>query len=689
MISLLAAGSLAAAGAAGQQTIFVTTSADVVDVPNGATIDDLPGPDGMVSFREALRASDNTAGRQTVGFEIPEERWYLPHIFPGQVLIQGSQSWSAREPVTIDGTTQTAYTGDTYPDGNEVMIYGLSTYLNGDGSIATGLHSSRIEFNGSNNDIYGNTGGMFIALYFGTGTVVHDNEAETININWGHENVIVRNTTIRVRITGGGGAYPQATGNRIGGPDAADRNFITGFGNYGEHGFPAGTTVELYGTEDTLIQNNYIGTTPDGMDIGNRASTAGIGVYTNNNNLTIRDNLIAISARHAQGGGHYGAPIYLSCYEGGDGIYIYGNTLGLNADGEPLLGGLHGIWVDADAVEWATNVHIGGPEPGQGNVIAGHWSTGVLMYNGPGIPPAGGIRVSGNSIYANGEIGIDLMPNTWDFGPTPNDPLDADMGANGLQNYPVLTDAVNDGLSIHITGTLHSEPLMDYTVEFFASPECDPSGFGQGEVFVGAAGVSTDNSGNATFDVILPATIPSGWVLTSTATLEPVGATSEFSACIPIGDSGEAALLTDMQVVTGTLLGGTISDLLASDDAYVHTRSGFGRSLVDLHHMEMIVSAETAVASPTAMSLAIESHIDEPAGTAQIRLRNWTTGMFEPVGQYAIGNVDAAEQIGDIDTTSYVDPSGRIDLSIRHIVFVPFLAFTFESFVDQVEMNVR
>jgi len=36
-----------------------------------------------------------------------------------------------------------------------------------------------------------------------------------------------------------------------------------------------------------------------------------------------------------------------------------------------------------------------------------------------------------------------------------------------------------------------------------------------------------------------------------------------------------------------------------------------------------------------------------------------------------------------------VSESGDIELSIKHLVFVPFLAFTFESFVDQVEIVVE
>ena len=45
---------------------------------------------------------------------------------------------------------------------------------------------------------------------------------------------------------------------------------------------------------------------------------------------------------------------------------------------------------------------------------------------------------------------------------------------------------------------------------------------------------STDAGGNAPFDVSLPVAVPEGWVITSTATVEPLGATSEFSQCVTV-----------------------------------------------------------------------------------------------------------------------------------------------------------
>ena len=422
-----------------------------------------------------------------------------------------------------------------------MSLDGLGLGLNGDNSELFGFHGCNVGLGGNDSVIRDNTGGMDISVGpFNGGWVVRDNEADTIAISYSDNNVVIRNVMDRVRITGQGAFGPPASGNRIGGPDPADRNFIRGWGNYGEHRVPAGDAVELYYTDNTLIQNNYIGTTPDGMAIYNQACTVGVAIHNKNDDVLVRDNLFAV---HAVGvypstGLQSGTPVYLGLYLGGTGIEITGNTMGLNALGEPLLGGVNGIVVSTYAFEAGAEVRIGGPNPGDGNVIAAHLSTGVLMMASPGIPAIGNIRRSGNAIYDNGDIGIDLMPNTWDFGVTPNDALDTDAGANDLQDFPVLASAMREGAGVWVVGSLHSRTTKDYTIEFFISPECDASGLGEGELFVGATAVTTDAAGDGSFDVVLAAGVPDGWVVTATATREPLGRNSEFLACVDVTGVG-------------------------------------------------------------------------------------------------------------------------------------------------------
>ena len=523
---------LASAGAVQAQTVTVTTSFDDIDIDYWTgTVADLPGPDGKVSFPEALRATDNTPGHQTIEFAIPPGEWWLPTLFPGQVKLQSIFSWTASDSVTIDGTTQTAFTGDTFPGGWEISLDGLQLYLHGDGSTLRGFHGSRIYVSGSGCLIEDNTGGMHIEAYGGSGSTIRGNEASLIKFDRSNDNVVVGNTVNQVRIDGWFGGGQPALNNRIGGPNPGDRNVILGSGSFHE-GKPNGNAVELFDTGGTILENNYIGTTPDGLASGSTAATIGIHFKSENQGVIVRDNLIAgilgIGTWPHYVGEVFGTAIYL---EGtGGGHRIQGNTIGLNANGEPLLGSVTGIDLGSFNYFGLTDVQVGGPNPGEGNIIAGHLGNGIVVGR-----DGEQLRITGNSIHGNGALGIELVPAFEPDGPTPNDPLDADTGGSGLQNFPAVASATVEGSSVRVAGTLDSSPRDDFTLEFFASPACDPSGFGEGELFLGSAAVSTGLRGLASFDVSLDTTAPPGWFLTATATLEPIGATSEFSACVPIG----------------------------------------------------------------------------------------------------------------------------------------------------------
>ena len=147
--------------------------------------------------------------------------------------------------------------------------------------------------------------------------------------------------------------------------------------------------------------------------------------------------------------------------------------------------------------------------------------------------------------------------------------------------------------------------------------------------------------------------------------------------------------LISFEIVTGSLLGGDLSDLIMSDDSYVQARSGFGLSLADLHKMELRAVAVTSNASPASLDISVESRIDEPSGTMRISLRNWNTNNFDPIGTAPVGNTDQTELIQGVGAADYVSDVGEIEVEVEHIVFVPFLAFTFESFVDAIEVTVR
>jgi hypothetical protein len=523
LLALPAAALLA--GGLSAQTITVTTVADTVDVDwQTATVADLPGPDGLVSLSEACIAANHTPGPETIGFAIPasELGWFGPQ-YEGIAVFHALTGyyWNASDTVTVDGTTQTAFAGDTNDDGAEVLLYGKTLSLGGAGSVLRGFHSTSISVYGSGALVEDNTGSMNITLYGGSGSTIRNNTCGTIKIDRSSDNVVVGNVMQRVRVQGWD---PVAANNRIGGPAPADRNIIRGYGSYNSEGLPSGHAVQLFYTSGVVVENNWIGT-GDGLTVGNVACTMGISIESWNEDVLIKDNLISgilgvgIGPHHA--GQLFGRGILAS--GSGDGLTVVGNVIGPDVNGDPTLGAVWGLDL-GDPVTHPlsmTGIVI------EDNEIAGHILNGVTVGRN-----TGAVRLTANSIHDNGWLGIDLIPSGYGYGVSPNDPLDADTGGSGVQNFPELLSVMRQGASLRVIGVLHSAASTAYTLEFFASPECDESGHGEGEVYLGATAVATDGKGDAVFDVLLPVSVPAGHVVSATATDDAAGATSEFAACL-------------------------------------------------------------------------------------------------------------------------------------------------------------
>jgi hypothetical protein len=209
--------------------------------------------------------------------------------------------------------------------------------------------------------------------------------------------------------------------------------------------------------------------------------------------------------------GNHGAGLRIS-YNGGSAT-VQGNYIGTQGDGQSPLGNAwHGILAQDAAT-------IGGTGAGEGNVIAFNGGAGISMVAQGTI---GSVPVLGNSIFANSGLGIDLNGD----GVTMNTPGGPHTGPNNLQNFPVLTSVTNSGGTTTIQGTLNSVASTQFRIEFFAGAAADPSGFGQGQTFLGFANATTDGSGNASFTFMTPT--PVGTIFTATAT-DPGGNSSEFS----------------------------------------------------------------------------------------------------------------------------------------------------------------
>jgi hypothetical protein len=448
----------------------------------------------------------------------------------------------------------------------------------------------------------------------GAGNVISGNAAEGINLN-GNQNLVAGNligtTATGLAVLGNGAGIEMGGQNTIGGTTPGARNIISG--NSG-----VGITIENSGN---LVEGNFIGTDITGTTalgaqvhgivinsdyntIGGATGAArniisgnpGSGIYINPPPAesifgnVVQGNYIGTDATgtHAIPNGNWGIFLDGGATEntiGGtlsgegnlvpDGIIlrsdaffggdpsdnlIQGNLIGTDRTGTVALSGGGGIRING-----ADNNTIGGTTPGAGNTIAFNVDPGVDVWSGLGN------SILGNSIFANSTAGIVLNSTT---------------GANDNLAAPVLTSASSSGSGTTVSGTLQSVASTTFRVEFFANAAMDPSGYGQGQTYLGFATVSTDASGHASFTATFSTVVPRGYFISATAT-DPAGNTSQFSKDLVVGsflvtntcDSGVGSL-REAIVDANTLADGTAANPdqiqfnIPTTDSHYHSSTG-------------------------------------------------------------------------------------------------------------------
>ena len=207
-------------------------------------------------------------------------------------------------------------------------------------------------------------------------------------------------------------------------------------------GTVTGNTIAGNGSAGMYLQNsanlvltgNRVGTDPTGeVSVGNN--------YVGINTCNLEDSRIGGSTPSERNilSGNNNSGISLDCDS--EENVVRGNYIGRGADGSTSIpNGTSGIYLSSNSDR---NV-IGGNDSGAGNLIAGNGARGVGVS-----PGAQGNAIWGNSIFDNGQLGIDLND---DVTVNANDSDDTDVGGNNLQNFPVLTQAGSDGSGTVVKG---------------------------------------------------------------------------------------------------------------------------------------------------------------------------------------------------------------------------------------------
>lgn len=315
------------------------------------------------------------------------------------------------------------------------------------------------------------------------------------------------NNQFGVQVTG------PSSGTSVGGVASGEGNVIAGNGE--------GVVIQQ-GASGALVCGNIIGLNASGTA---KVPNAGNGVLLDEASGNTIGGTVATARNIISGNNGAGVSIRNTQTGGGNGAInnaVQGNFIGTDVNGTASLGnGSDGVLMAGIGSGGANNNSVGGTVTGAGNVIAFNGGAGVHISSG-----ASNNKILGNAIFSSTRRGI-LLGN----GDIPgNDPGDGDGGPNNQQNFPVLTNIVSVVNGTTIQGTLNSAANATFRLEFFSNPSCDPSGNGEGQVFLGATDVQTNASNTASFNITLPVPVTPGHFVTATAT-DANGNTSEFSAC--------------------------------------------------------------------------------------------------------------------------------------------------------------
>jgi uncharacterized repeat protein (TIGR01451 family) len=365
-------------------------------------------------------------------------------------------------------------------------------------------------------------------------------------------NTIGLNLAGTAPISNGDGIVLTASSTTIGGTTPLARNVISG--NSSSIGFntmtgmasAAGTGLELTGASD-VVEGNYIGVASSGAAAPGTGNFVGLLLGDSASDSALASSTIGSTAAGAGNVIAGNASDGIQIADSGGSNAFFGNVIG--ADFQGVADGNAGDGIDfiipaptsTPTSPLLLDDSIGGTTQGAGNLIAHSGGAGILVLDNDPVGVAG-LGIRGNVIFANAHLGIDTE-NT-------RIPVATSLFIN--------SDTVANG-KVTVGGVYFDTPGTSVSIDLFAN-SADPSGFGQGPIFLGTVSATTNAQGFANFSGTFtsPATPFSAFSATFTGTS---GNTSEFTANFPTVASASVA---DIEVaatssVTTVTVGDTVT----------------------------------------------------------------------------------------------------------------------------------
>lgn len=475
-------------------------SAPAATITVNSLADGAPANNGQCTLREAIinANSNNQSGSTDCTAGMAGADTIVFNVGTGTPTINVTSALpTITEPVTIQGNTGGATRVELNGAGAGASVNGLT--ISAGNSVIERLVINR--FTGDGIQI---TGAGF-------------NTVKGCILGLDSSGTIVRANNVGVAIRG-------SSDNIIGSIAFADRNTISG--NTTDGVLIASVSVPNPPNPPTVIAasrnkviNSYIGSDITGrFDVGNTS----FGV-----NITGGDSSIIGGATEDERNiisGNNGGGVRLGTTSATNNRVI-GNYIGTDFTGVyPLGNGVSGGGGLAPGVllNDAVNNSIGGTADGEFNFIKYNLQNGGIVLSGS--------NTVGNSIlrnYISENVGKGI-----DKGSVP-----------AVPNAPASPGVSVGSTTTTFSGSYLAGANQTYRFEFFLNNQCDSSGSGEGETYLGTTTATTNIiTGIANYSLTLNDFVaPAGTFVTATATLVVAGtprATSEFSGCSTVPGSG-------------------------------------------------------------------------------------------------------------------------------------------------------
>ncbi len=474
----------------------------------------LPGHSAHAAIYTVTNTADSGAGslRQAIlDANLTDDADQVHFAIPGsgvKTIALLTQLPPITRSLTIDGYTQAgaiANTLNTHEGGSNAVLQVEVTAVTG------GFHGLYIE---ASNDVILTVQGLnlhgFLTCLLGA-PIAGSSQIRSFG------NYLCSNIQGDAPATGvatGYGVSTMRTPSFIGGDLPQQRNLISGCGN-------AGVSID----GDAQLRGNLIGTDASASQaIGNgfNSNLPGVVIYNTEAQVAIgaaqetARNIISGNRTFGIGVVNFSTSLHYAS------LTILGNYIGTDWQGTQALpngyatpnlaaygGGIQVNSFNADP----TPLIIGGFGLDEGNLIAFNHGSGITSASNS---IGEGFDSRGNAIHHNtfgGATNIDLG----EFGVTPNDPGDADLGVNLQQNTPELLKVSESGDQATVRYRVDSLPahaVYPLRIDFYVG-EADGSGFwlAQDSYPAAAAGQARE------FTFTLPSGVPA-FPLTATASSE-------------------------------------------------------------------------------------------------------------------------------------------------------------------------